>query len=100
MYSNSTIKIHKTLKIKTSLLISLIIVFLLSILNIGKLNLIIIGLNETKQGWNTYPPLSTLDNRKLQESLNLDPKLIFFEVFVFVLITYLSIDIYQKIQKR
>jgi hypothetical protein len=89
-----------TNKIKTLFLIFSIGFFLVTLYYIKTLNLIFTGLNQSKSGWNTYPPISALIDKKIQESLNLDPKLIFFEVLLFILIGYLSIDICRKIQKQ
>lgn len=90
---------NKKLKIEITILIFSVVVFLLSFYNIKTLNLIFTGLGVSKEGWNVYPPTSALNNEEFQNSIDIDPKLLFFEIFLFLSICFIIIDIYRKITK-
>lgn len=90
---------NKKINIEICILLLSVTVFVISIFNIDKLNLIFVGLGQLKPGWNVLPPASALDSKELQNSIAIDPKLILFESALFILTCYLSIDIYRKIQK-
>ncbi len=90
---------NKKLKIEITILIFSVVVFLLSIYNIKTLNLIFTGLRASKEGWNAYPPTSALNNEEFKNSIDFDPKFLFFEIIFFLSICFILIDIYRKITK-
>lgn len=89
----------KILKIEITILIFSVVLFLVSIYYIKTLNLIFNRLGASKEGWNVYPPSGALNNRELQNSIDIDTKLVFFEIVLFISICFISIDIYRKITK-
>ena len=92
-------EMNKKLKVEITILLFSLAVFLLSIYHIKTLNLIFIGLGQSKEGWNVYPPASALNNEEFKNRIVFDPKLLFFEIIFFLIICYIMFDIYRKITK-
>ncbi|MCP9767136.1 hypothetical protein EGI22_04385 [Lacihabitans sp. LS3-19] len=89
----------KNLKKEILLLLIFSILAMAVIYYLKPLNQIVIGLSQLKTGWNTFPPMSALGRNNVQENFEIDDKLIAFEGLLFLIICYLSIDVFRKIRK-